>query len=354
MVVCPALLQNYTIYTMPKDADDDDVDDRLKSTIPTFQDNKPGTESMHDFKDGLKRHWNGKGSDTLVKIGFGQLGKIAPETMTQDECEELHRDLINWNPKARLCELDSYDSYEYYDEYDEEGEWVASHWTYTKSAKSLFATTVERLNQDCFDLLLRKCKGSEAYVEILNQESYPKHERLEKAWQQLNHRYDDHPAYLLLESKTRVERLLIFEDGGVTNGIQSYRPWNKTDDVDIYFAKLEALRTHHNRISRKTGDPENFCQPECDWNALIPKMTIMFENEGYDAALILFRTKPEEEQTYQAFKTVVSDKYKAMMRYKHVKDATTSINQRALVAIGADEQSSKKTCHVHTKWGNVL
>ena len=115
MVVGPTLLKN---HNMPKDkdADDDDVDDRMKSTIPTFQDNKPGTESMHDFKDGLKRHWNGKGSDTLVKIGFGELGKIDLENMTQAVCEELHRDLITWNPRARLCELDPYTSYEYYDE----------------------------------------------------------------------------------------------------------------------------------------------------------------------------------------------------------------------------------------------
>ena len=70
---------------MPKDKDADN--DRTKSTIPSFQDNKPGTESMHDFKDGLKRHWDGKGSDTLVKIGFGELGKIDPENMTKAVCD---------------------------------------------------------------------------------------------------------------------------------------------------------------------------------------------------------------------------------------------------------------------------
>jgi hypothetical protein len=280
---------------MPKDADDGDPDDRTKSTIPTFQDNKPGTESMHDFKDGLLRHWNGRGSNTLVNIGFGKLGNIDAETVTQGPCEELHRDLINWNPRVRLCELDMHSSYTYYDEYDEDGEWVDSHWFYTKSAKNIFATTVERLNQDCFNLILHKCKGSEAHVEILNQEHHPMHVRLEKVWQQLNRRYDDHPAYLLLESKTRVERLLIFEDGDAIGGVQSYRSWCKSDDVNVYFAKLEALRKHHNRISRKIGDPENFCQPECEWTALIPKMTIMFENEGYDAALIVFHTKPVDQ-----------------------------------------------------------
>ena len=36
--------------------------------------------------------------------------------MTQTECEELHRDLINWNPRARLCELDTYSNYTYYNE----------------------------------------------------------------------------------------------------------------------------------------------------------------------------------------------------------------------------------------------
>ena len=41
---------------MPKDADNDCDVDRTKSTIPCFKDNKPGTESLHDFKDGLKRH----------------------------------------------------------------------------------------------------------------------------------------------------------------------------------------------------------------------------------------------------------------------------------------------------------
>ena len=95
-----------------KDKDDDDDDSTKSSTamVPTFMDNKPGTASMREFKDGLNRHLNAKGSETLVNIGFGKLGRIDVSTISHDELLRLHRDLITWNPRARIIELDSYTS----------------------------------------------------------------------------------------------------------------------------------------------------------------------------------------------------------------------------------------------------
>ena len=102
---------------------------------------------------GLQRHLREKGNDTLVNIGFGKLGSINIDSVTDDVLAQLHRDLITWNPRARIIELDHYTSYEYWDEYDNNGEWLSSEWCYTKAAKEQFAITIERLNQECFNLL---------------------------------------------------------------------------------------------------------------------------------------------------------------------------------------------------------
>eukprot|EP00937_MAST-01D_sp_MAST-1D-sp2_P006148 g6148.t1 len=90
--------------------------------------------------------------------------------------------------------------------------------------------------------IMNTCFG-EAKSEVQNKQPLEPHERLAAIWSALESRYGDIPEQVILDSKQRLEQLMVFKVKDHPDGTATFRKFDtRNDTVDAFFQRLEMVR----------------------------------------------------------------------------------------------------------------
>ena len=93
--------------------------------------------------------------------------------------------------------------------------------------------------------IMNTCFG-EAKSEVQNKQPLEPHERLAAIWSALESRYGDIPEQVILDSKQRLEQLMVFKVKDHPDGTATFRKFDtRSDTVDAFFQRLEMVRVRH-------------------------------------------------------------------------------------------------------------